>query len=103
MKALFEFLKLPLSLPISPIWDFVICVVIGEVAYQIAFSYAGRNGSSSGERTILHWLVRIPVYFVLWVVICTLILVVQFIKANWIWIIVVVAIMAVVGGGVLYF
>ncbi len=101
MKGLLEFLALPLSLPISPIWDFVICAIIGEIAYQVAFSYAGRNGSSSGERTLLHWLIRFPVYFGLWLMICILILIVKFIKANWIWILVILGMGALIGGSII--
>ena len=73
MKALLDFLTLPLSLPINPIWDFVICAIIGEIAYWVAYSFAGRNASSSAGRSALHWAVRIPLYFILWLIACIII------------------------------
>ena len=89
MKGLLEFLALPLSLPIPPIWDYVIGIVIGELAFQVAYSFAGRFGNSSQERRALHWLIRFPVYFVTWLIICALVYIVNFIKSNWIWVLVV--------------
>ena len=97
MKTFVDFLTLPLSLPISPIWDFIICLVIGEIAYRVAFSYAGEFGYTSGERSILHWIIRIVVYFVVWSLVCCIILAVRFIKANWIWVLIVLVALAVIG------
>jgi hypothetical protein len=97
MKALLDFLSLPLSLPINPIWDFVICAIIGEIAYWVAYSFAGRNASSSAGRSVLHWAVRIPLYFILWLIACIIITVVNFIKANWVWVLITLGILAVVG------
>ncbi len=97
MKALLDFLTLPLSLPISPIWDFIICAIIGEVAYWVAFSFAGRNAHTSSGRSALHWAVRIPLYFVLWFAACIIITVVNFIKANWIGVIVVAGVIVIAG------
>lgn len=97
MKALLDFLTLPLSLPINPIWDFVICAIIGEIAYWVAYSFAGRNASSSAGRSALHWAVRIPLYFILWLIACIIITIVNFIKANWIWVLIVLGSLAVIG------
>lgn len=97
MKALLDFLTLPLSLPINPIWDFVITAVIGEIAYWAAYSFAGRNASSSAGRSALHWAVRIPLYFILWLLACVIITVVNFIKANWVWVLIALGAIAVVG------
>lgn len=85
MKLLLDFLSLPLSLPINPVWDFVICVVLGEVVYQLAYSLAGEYGHNSNDRYCLHWIIRIPAYFVLWSFVCFIILAARFVKANWMW------------------
>ena len=97
MKALLDFLTLPLSLPISPIWDFVITAVIGEIAYWAAYSFAGRNARGSNGRLALHWAVRIPLYFILWLSACLIIMIVNFIKANWIWVLVALGLIAIIG------
>lgn len=97
MKAVLDFLSLPLSLPISPIWDFVICFVLGEIAYWVAFSLAGEIGDTSAERGCLHWLIRIPFYFILWGLACLIIIVVKFIKANLIWVLIALGALGVIG------
>lgn len=97
MKSILDFLTLPLSLPISPIWDFVICFAIGEIAYRVAFSFAGEYGSTRGERTALHWLFRIPFWFLLWCLACAVIKAVYFISANWIWMLVALGVLALAG------
>ena len=97
MKAFFDFLTLPLSLPINPIWDFVITLIIGEVVYLVAYSFAGRNAISRAGRSTLHWAVRIPLYFILWLLACVIITIVDYIKANWIWVLIALGAIAVIG------
>ena len=97
MKAIFEFLKLPLSLPINPVWDFIITLILGEIAFWIAYTVAGAVGRDGGSRRAVHWLVRIPLYFVLWIVVCGIICLVNFIKANWTWVLLGFGIAATVG------
>ena len=96
MKLLLDFLSLPLSLPINPLWDFMICAALGEVVYRLAYSFAGEYGHNSSDRFWLHWLIRIPAYFFLWSVICIGIIVARFLEANWIWVLPIV--LAVVVG-----
>ena len=84
MSKIIDFLALPLSLPISPIWDFIICLIIGEVAYRIAYSLSGEYGHSSRERYFLHWFIRIPLYFIIWCIICLIITIVNVVRANWV-------------------
>ena len=97
MSTFWDFIKLPLSLPISPIWDFITCLILEEIAYKIAFSYAGEYGSTSSERGCLHWLIRIPLYLFIWLVVCVIILIVRFVIENWIWIRIVLGILVLVG------
>ena len=96
MKAVLDYLTLPLSLPVNPILDYIITLLIGDIVYRIAFSYAKEN-ARSGERYFVHWLVRIPLYFVIWLLVCLVILIVQFIRANWIWVLIILGIIAVSG------
>ena len=102
MKSIMDFLTLPLSLPISPLWDFIICLVIGEIAYRVAFSYAGDLGSSSGERYLIHWIIRLVVYFIVWSLVCLLIMMIRFIEANWIWVLIATGILAIAGVAILF-
>ncbi len=94
---MYDFITLPLSLPINPLWDFVIMALIGEIAYWAAYSYAGRNASSRAGRSALHWAVRFPLYLILWLLVCIIIKIVNFIKANWIWVLISLGAIAVIG------
>jgi len=89
MSGFLNFITLPLGLPINPILEFVIMLIIGEVVYRIAFKAAGDLGGSSAERSILHWLIRIPLYFIVWAFVCGCILAYQFI-AEHLWVLFVV-------------
>ena len=82
MKAVLDFITLPLSLPINPIWDLVITAIIGEIAYWVAFICAGIFGDSSSERQEIHWAVRIPLYFIIWLLACLIITIVNFVKEK---------------------
>ena len=97
MSDLWSFLKLPLSLPISPVWDFLICLVLERLAYKVAFSYAGEYGSTSGERGALHWLIRIVIYLLIWSLVCFIILAVKYIIVNWVWVLIISGVLAVTG------
>ena len=101
MKMLLDFLTLPLSLPISPFWDFLICLVLGEIAYRVAYSLAGEYGSTSVERGRIHWIIRIPFFFILWIIACVIIKAVMFVSANLIWILIAISVLAIIGLSVL--
>ena len=101
MKLVFEFLKLPLSLPISPLWEYIAGLIIGEIAYRVAYRKAGELGSTSNERKLVHWIIRIFTNFIVWLFVCVLVLIVKFIAANWIWVLVVLGIITIVGISIL--
>jgi CHASE2 domain-containing sensor protein len=84
----FDLLTDPLGLPINPIWEYVILLVIGEMAFRIAWdaSPGGFGGST------IHWLVRIIVFAVIWAVTYAAIAIGQFVVAHWI------PIMCIIGG-----
>ena len=101
MRELFSFIfdKItdPLTLPINPLWEWLILAVIGEIAYRIAFSKVGDmyradiiHGKFLGS--LFHWIIRILVFVPSWAVVYWLIVFVQWIKANWIMAIVILAV-----------
>ena len=85
MKILLDSLTLPLGIPISPVWSLLGMIIIGEVAFRIAYSIAGDYGSSSGERCIIHWIARFILFFVIWALTCEVIMAARFIATHWIW------------------
>ena len=80
LKLLFTLLTDPLGLPINALWEYVILVVIGEIAYRIAWeaSPGGFGGS------LIHWVVRAISFVIMWAVTYAVIAVVKWIFAHWV-------------------
>lgn len=92
-KFLFELLTDPLSLPINPIWEYIILSIIGVIAFKIAW-----NESPGGPLgSLIHWTIRFVVFVSLWFVIDTIIVVGQWLIKNWF-----IAVFAVGGIGVVF-
>ena len=80
LKFLFGILTDPLGLPVDAIWEYLILAVIGAVAFWIAWeaSPGGRFGS------LIHWIVRLIAFVILWAIVYGIIAFLQWIFANWI-------------------
>ena len=70
MKFLFDLLVDPLGLPIDIVYEYIILLILGEVAYQLAYEKTGiwGRGLTSGEKSIMHWVIRAVYYVVIWIV-----------------------------------
>ena len=93
MREIFSFifdrLTDPLSLPISPLWEYLILLVIGAVAYAVAFSIVGdmySSGSISGGclGSVFYWIIRLLLFVIIWAVTYGVIALAQWITAHWI-------------------
>jgi len=87
-KVIFEFLTDPLGLPIEWYWEYIILAAIGGIAYVIAYNTVGDmyradfiSGRTSGS--FFHWLIRLFVFAVIWMVTYGVIWIVKLITANW--------------------
>lgn len=89
LKLLYTLLTDPLGLPIEPIWEYIILLVIGEIVHEIAFyvSPGGRFGS------LIYWVTKLVAFAAIWAVLYAVIVVIKFIIAHWIWF--------AIGGGIL--
>lgn len=106
MSAVFSFLfdRLtdPLGLPIEAWKEWLILLVIGAVAYRIAFSavgdmyYSGDLSTRTGG-SFFHWLIRAVVFVVIWAVTYGVIVAVKFVAAHWIIVVSVLGGLALVG------
>ena len=88
MSSLFNFLTYPLGLPIDTFYSYLIMLVIGEIAYSIAYSSVGNLYTKniiqdSFNGSICHWLIRFPVYIIIWAVLYGLISLGKLIYRNW--------------------
>ena len=93
MKELFSFIidqiTDPLSLPINPLYEWVILGVIGLIAYVVAYNKVGdmyHSGMIHGSLlgSLSHWIIRLLTFIPLWFVTYWAIVIGQWIIANWI-------------------
>ena len=94
LKFLFGILTDPLGLPIDAIWEYLILAVIGAIAFVIAW-----NSSPGGDfGSLIHWFVRLIAFVILWAIVYGIIALVQWIFANWAWILCILGGVVVIGG-----
>lgn len=86
LKLLFEWLVDPLGLPINPLYEYLIMLVVGELAYQFAYDKTGtlshKEYMSSGQKSIIHWTIRLLFYCLVWAVLRAGIWVYGFVMEN---------------------
>ena len=107
MREIFSFifdrLTDPLSLPIHPLWEYLILLIIGGIAYAVAYSIVGdmySSGSISGGclGCLFHWIIRLLLFVVIWAVTYGAIVVVQWITAHWVIVVSVLGALILVAG-----
>ena len=87
-KFMFGRLTDPLGLPINALYEYIFLAVIGEIAYDIAYSEVGdmyHGGLISGrtEGSFFHWLIRFILVVGLWLLTYGAIQGYFFVTANW--------------------
>ena len=72
-KFIFELATEPLGLPIEWYYEWIILLVIGEIAYQVAYDKVGTlyhggfiSGKSAGS--FFHWIIRTVVFVAIWAI-----------------------------------
>ena len=99
LKVLYSILTSPLSLPFNPIVDYLICIIVGEGAFQLPYCYSRKFGAFLENRFVLRWLIRILFYLAIWAIIYVAATKGEFLEQYWYWIalaVVVVHILAIV-------
>ena len=81
LKFFYTILTSPLGLPIDPIWEYIILLVVGEVVHEIAYwvSPGGKFGS------LIYWLTKLIVFVAIWAVLYGIIAAIKFVIIHWIW------------------
>jgi hypothetical protein len=72
-KFIFDLATEPLGLPIEWYYEWIILLVIGEIAYRVAYDKVGvlyQSGSISGKwvGSFFHWIIRTVVFVAIWAV-----------------------------------
>lgn len=98
LKIIFELIKQPLGLPINVIYEYIILIILNEIAFRIAWdaSPGGRWGS------LIHWIVRIPTFLVIWFTAYCAIVIGKWIIINWLTIVIVSILSGILIGFIKY-
>ena len=81
-KIIYEILVNPLGLPIDPIWEYLIILVVGEIAHEIAY-WVSPGGKTFGS--FIYWVSKLLVFVAMWAILYGIITAVQFVITHWIW------------------
>lgn len=81
MKFLYTIITNPLGLPISPIWEYLILLVVGEIVHEIAWNVSpgGRFGS------LIYWVTKLLAFVSIWAILYGIISDIKFVVAHWVW------------------
>lgn len=71
--SLFDILTNPLSLNINPLIEWIVMLIVGEIAFRIAYAKVGDISfefgiHNSGIKSILHWTIRFGIYAIIWLI-----------------------------------
>lgn len=98
MREIFSFIfdkfTDPLTLPIEPLYEWIILGIIGLLAYAASFRLIGdmyKDGSISGSSlgSLLHWGIRLLIFVATWLVVYWVIVIAQWIRAHWVLVLIV--------------
>ena len=86
-KFIFDLITEPLGLPIEWYYEWIILLVIGEIAYRVAYDKVGvlyHSGSISGRAagSFIHWIIRTVVFVAVWAVTYGVIWIGKFVMAH---------------------
>ena len=101
LSWLFDLATDPLGLPLEAWKEWIVLLVISELAYWIAFGLVGRLYSNNilegrTQGSLAHWIIRGIVFVIMWAVTYAAIVVYRFVLANWIWIVSVIGVVGIV-------
>ena len=89
LKIFYTLLTDPLGLPVEPLWEYIILLVLGEIVHEIAF-YVSPGGTFG---SLIYWVTKLIAFASIWAVLYAIIAIIKFIIAHWIWF--------AIGGGIL--
>lgn len=102
LSFIFGKLTDPLGLPIEWYWEWLILAVIGFSAYILAYkavgdlySYGWIDGSAAGS--LLHWVIRLISFLIIWAVTYAVIWLAKIVFAHWIIVVSILGGLLVVG------
>lgn len=81
LKFLYTILTDPLGLPIAPLWEYIILLIVGEIVHEIAFAVS--PGGVFGS--LIYWMTKLFVFVAIWAILYGIIAAINFVILHWIW------------------
>lgn len=81
-KMLFELLISPLSISDNYVVNSIVIALIGFLAYKIAFKIVGDIGVRGGLGSLLHWIIRLLLFVLLWGSCCIAVIATKFVISH---------------------
>lgn len=82
LKFIFELFTSPLGLPIEPFWEWIILLIVGEIAHELAY-WLSPGGKEFGS--LIYWLSKLAVFVAMWLILYGIITAIKFVILYWIW------------------
>jgi len=80
-KFLYNIITEPLGLPIDPVLEYIILLIIGEIVHEIAF-FISSGGAFGG---IIYWGTKLLSFLIIRGIVYGIVIAINFIIVNWIW------------------
>ena len=84
LKLPYTLLTNPLGLPIDPLWEYIILLLVGEIVHRIAWDAS--PGGAFGS--MIYWATKFLAFVTIWGVLYGVITAAKFVVAHWIWFVV---------------
>lgn len=81
-KMFFELLISPLTISDNYFVNSIIVSILGFIAFKVAFKIVGDIGVRGGIGSLLHWIIRLLVFILLWGTCCATIIVAKFVISH---------------------
>lgn len=91
LKPIFDLLTDPLQLPLPVVWDYIIMIILGVIAFKIAWNIVDKLEIGGTLGSIIHWTVRFVVLVAEWAIVTAMIKCYGWIVSHWILIAIIIA------------
>ncbi len=81
LKLLYTLLTNPLGLPIEPLWEYLILLVVNEICHAIAW----RQSSGGTFGSLIYWSTKALTFVAIWAALYIAITVIKFVIVHWAW------------------
>lgn len=79
---LFELLISPLTISDNYFVNSIVISILGFITFKLAFKIVGDIGARGEIGSLLHWTIRLIIFFLLWICCCIAVSIIRFIENH---------------------